>query len=733
MRKLFIFLIPALLLAVGSTLKAASPTPDEGMWLPLLIKRLNYDEMKKMGCKLTPEEIYSVNKSSLKDAIVQLGGFCTAEVVSDQGLILTNHHCGYDAIASHSTPEANYLDDGFWAASKEDEIPTPRLTVSFLVRMEDVTDRIISPTSGLPPEEVPAKMDEIIREIEAEASEEGKYRVEVKDMFYGNEYYLFVYETFRDIRLVGAPPSAVGKFGGDTDNWMWPRHTGDFSMFRIYAGPDNGPADYAEENKPYKPKHFLPINLRGLKEGDFNMIMGYPGSTDRFLTSFAIEAAHKTDNHDVIKIAGERLRIMKADMDKDEAIRIKLASSYASLSNTYKYYVGQTKGLDSRGLEDEKRAQEAEFTKWVNKDPKRKEEYGDVLSQIEQNYNSTKEISKLSNYMNIAGFGPGMVVYGIQYYRIMRTLEREEAKFEDVKPMLDNLQAGLDGHFDEYFAATDQKLLATTARLLYENLPAKFHPATFTGKFFTKKAKGDNTKEKFDNWAEAVFAKSFLVNKDRARAFTELSDVKKINKAIDKDPGMEYVNSIIDVFRTKLQMGMAQFSSTDEELMKSYTKGMMEMNKDKEFYPNANFTMRLTYGKVIPYIPRDAVAYKAFTTHEGILEKEIPGDEEFHVPQKLHDLLVEAKFGEYGENGKLPVCFLNDTDITGGNSGSPVINGEGHLVGIAFDGNWESMTSDLVFDPGTVRTISVDIRYVAFIIDKYAGARHLLDEMEVIQ
>lgn len=733
MRKPLIFLIPAFILAFGSMVQASSPSPDEGMWLPLLIKRLNYDEMQKMGCKLTPEEIYSVNKSSLKDAIVQLGGFCTAEVVSDQGLILTNHHCGFDAIASHSTPEANYLDDGFWAANHGEELHTPGLTVSFLNRMEDVTERILGPTSGLSPEEVPGKIQEMIIEIESEAGEDGKYRVEVKDMFYGNEYYLFVYETYRDIRLVGAPPSSVGKFGGDTDNWMWPRHTGDFSMFRIYAGPDNGPADYSPDNKPFKPKHFLPINLKGQKEGDFNMIMGYPGSTDRFLSSYAIEAAHNSDNHDIIKIAGERLEIMKKDMDKDEAVRIKLASAYASLSNTYKYYVGQTAGLDKRGLEDEKRELEQDFRDWVKKDKARKEEYGEVLSMIDKNYDSTKDISKLNNYMNIAGFGPGLVVYGIQYFRIKRTLEREDATIDDVKPMLDNLKTGLEGHFDEYFAATDQKLLSATARMIYEDLPAQYHPATFTGKFFTKKGKGDNTSEKFDNWAEGVFDKSFLVNKESAEAFVEMDDPKKMLKVLDKDPGMEYVLDIIDVFRSKLQMGMAQFSGNDEELMKAYTKGLMEMQTDKEFYPNANFTMRLTYGKVIPYIPRDAVAYKAFTTHEGILEKEVPGDEEFDVPKKLHDLLVKKDFGRYGEDGVLPVCFLNNTDITGGNSGSPVINGNGELVGVAFDGNWESMTSDLVFDEGTVRTISVDIRYVCFIVDKYAGARHLLDEMEIIE
>jgi hypothetical protein len=326
-----------------------------------------------------------------------------------------------------------------------------------------------------------------------------------------------------------------------------------------------------------------------------------------------------------------------------------------------------------------------------------------------------------------------MVAYGIQYFRLKRTLEREESTIDDVKPMLDNLKEGLDEHFEEYFTSTDQKLLSAMGRMIYEDLPAENHPSVFSGKFFTKKGKGSTNQEKFDNWASAVFAKSFLVDKSRAGEFLKIDNKKKLVKALDKDPGMEYVFSIIDLFRSKLQVGMAQFNGNDEELMKVYTKGLMEMQKDKEFYPNANFTMRLTYGKVIPYNPRDAVSYKSFTTHEGILEKEIPGDEEFDVPQKLHDLLVKKDFGRYGENGKLPVCFLNDTDITGGNSGSPVINGQGQLVGIAFDGNWESMTSDLVFDEATVRTISVDIRYVCFIIDKYAGARHLLDEMEIVE
>lgn len=722
------FLIVLLSLTFGLKTGFAAP-PDEGMWLPSLIKQLNIKEMKKLGCKLSAEDIYSTDKPSVKDAIVQLGGFCTAEVVSPQGLLLTNHHCAYDAIQTHSSVDHDYLTDGFWAKNKGEELHTPGLTVSFLQKIVDVTDKIMDAAASVGEADREIKIEETIGAIEAEASEEGIYKAQVKSMFMGNEYYLFVYETFRDIRLVGAPPSSIGKFGGDTDNWMWPRHTGDFSLLRVYAGADNKPADFADSNVPYKPKHFLPVSIKEKKEGDFAMIMGYPGSTDRYLTSYAIKQKYEGDNPDLIKLMDAKLKVMKANMDANDAVRIQLASDYASLANSYKYFLGQNRGLKSRGLIEERQAFEKKFTKWVNSNNDRKKEYGKVLEKIKNNYNSSNDLSRLNNYMNIAGFGSGMVVWGFQFYRLQRMMAANPDESSSWEPVLKMIQAGMEDHFKDYDKKTDMETFAAMTRLYKTDLPKEYHPKVYSeSKTFTKaKAKGDM--DKFDAYAKTVFEKSFLVDPAKAKAFLE----DPSSKVMDKDPGMEYVLSIIDIYRSKLAAGLTIFSSADESLMKSYMKGMREMKADKAFYPDANFTMRLTYGKVIPYDPRDAVAYKSFTSAEGILEKEVPGDEEFDVPAKLKQLIQSKDYGRYGKNGTLVTCFLTDNDITGGNSGSPVINGEGHLIGAAFDGNWESMTSDLVWDDDLVRTISVDSRYILFIIDKFAGAGHLVDEMTVVQ
>jgi hypothetical protein len=730
LKKPFLMLV-GLLFGLG--LYAGSPSsmpvpPNEGMWLPHLIKTLNFAEMQQMGFKLTADDIYSVNKSSLKDAVVQLGGFCTAEVVSPEGLLFTNHHCGYDAIATHSSVDHDYLTDGFWAMSKDQELPNEGLTVSFLQRIDDVTERINQAIAGLSEEEAEAKREEEIGKIEEEASEGESYRAEVKPMFNGNEYLLFVYEVFRDIRLVGAPPSSIGKFGGDTDNWMWPRQTGDFSILRVYAGPDNKPADYAAENVPYKPKHFLPISIKGLSEGDFAMTMGYPGSTDRYLSSYAIDFQYKNSNPLIVKILGDRLQIMKKDMDADPKIRIMLASSYASLANTYKYFLGQNRGLDRRGLIEERQAMEAEFTKWVNADKDRKAKYGDVLNQFKTNYEQSKDVLKLGSYLNMAGFAPGIVGYGIAYWRLGRTMEAKADDNSAWQPQVDALKEGLEAHFKEFNLHTDQNIFARMNELMYTDLPEAMHPSAYKDKLFTKaKAKGEMTR--FDAYAASMYKGTILCDAARCKAFLD----NPSKKALDADPGVQYVSSIIDLFRSQLAVGQGMFDAVNGANMKLYEAGLHEMNAQKKYYPDANFTMRVSYGKMIPYDPRDGVSYKAYTYGEGILEKEVKGDEEFDVPSKLHDLLAKKDFGRYGKNGQLPVCFLTDNDITGGNSGSPVINGSGQLIGLAFDGNWESMTGDLVYDPGVQRTISVDIRYVLFVIEKYAGATNLIKELTIVE
>lgn len=733
MLKKFIYLFLGVILSFQAGLKASAP--NEGMWLPLLIKQLNYGEMQKMGCKLTAEQIYSVNNASLKDAIAQLGGFCTAEVVSPEGLLLTNHHCAYDAIQTHSSKEKDYLANGFWAMNKGEELHTPGLTASFLIRMEDVTDRIMKAAESVGEADKEMKIQEEIGKIEEEAKEGNHYRSSVESMLYGNAYYLFVYETFRDVRLVGAPPSSIGKFGGDTDNWMWPRHTGDFSMLRVYAGPDNKPADYAAENVPLKPRHFLPVNIKGVKQGDFSMIMGFPGSTDRYLTSFAIKQAYENDNPDFVDVFGERLRVMKEDMDADRAVAIKLASDYASLANTYKYFQGQNLGLSRRGLIEERQAYESKFQAWVSKDAKRKDEYGKVLEGIQNNIQSNATLKHVSNYFNLSLFGTGFVgTTGFTFYRAVRTLEAGGGK-DAVMGMLNGAFEDLGKTFKDYNTATDQKVFASMLRMYRSEIPAEYHPDFFESKLFTKsKAKGNM--DQYDVYASKVFASSFLVSRDRIEATLaklESMDEAKIADFIKADPGVAYLNSVIDMYRKKILTGMAIYQGADEELMHVYMKGMREMESDKAFYPDANSTLRLTYGKVIPYDPRDGVTYKYTTTANGILEKEVPGDEEFDVHPKLKQLIQARDFGRYGHNGELTVCFLTDHDITGGNSGSPVIDGEGNLIGIAFDGNWESMTSDLVFDKDIVRTINVSAEYVLFVIDKFAGAGHLIKEMKVIE
>ncbi|HHG85519.1 MAG TPA: S46 family peptidase, partial [Bacteroidetes bacterium] len=641
----------------------------------------------------------------------------------------TNHHCGYDAIATHSSEEHDYLTDGFWARSYAEELPNEGLTVSFLVRIEDVTKKIDAAVAKAEEGQEEMAIQAAIGTIEAEATEGNDYRAQVKPMFDGNEHLLFIYEVYRDVRLVGAPPSSIGKFGGDTDNWMWPRHTGDFSVLRVYADKDNNPADYSEDNVPYKPKHYLPISIKGFKQGDFAMTLGYPGNTDRYLSSYAIEHAYKYDNPTIVKLLGERLDIMHKDMMASDKVRIGMASSYASLANTHKYFIGQNRGLTSRGLIEERQEFEKGFQKWATSDTKRKEKYGDVLNQFKENYASSREVLKLRMYMNFAGFGPQfMQSTGISAWRLKTMMGKEDADPESYAPMVERMKAGLDDAFEGYFGKTDQKVTAAMVRAMYKDLPEKFHPSIFSSKGFSK-AKAKGGKDRFDAYAAKMFATSILTNKARQKAFL----AKPSLKVLTKDMGVQYVESIINLYRNQLAMGNAMFEAVNGEAMKVYQAGMHEMMPNKKFYPDANSTMRMSYGTVLPYDPRDGVSYKTQTFAKGVLEKEKPGDEEFNVEPKLHDLFTAKDFGRYAQDGKLPLCFLTNNDITGGNSGSPVINGEGQLIGIAFDGNWESMTSDLVWDDDIVRTISVDIRYVLFVIEKYAGATNLIKELKIIE
>ncbi len=702
----------------------ANTPPDEGMWLPMLIKDYNYAEMQRLGCKLTPEQIYSVNNSSLKDAIVQLGGFCTAEIISDEGLILTNHHCAFDAIASQSTEEHNYLKDGFWAQNREQELNIEGLSVTFLVSMAEVSDRIFNLDKDENGDPNYFAIQEEIEKIKAENNEGGRYTVDVKEMFDGNAFYVFVYEIYNDIRLVGAPPSSIGKFGGDTDNWMWPRHTGDFSMLRIYSAADNSPADYSTANKPLKPRHSLPVSMKGIDEGDFTMVMGYPGGTSRYLTSYEVENLQKKEAPALVSLLEKRLQIMRSVMDRSETLEIENASTYASMSNSYKYYKGQLRGLNKFDLVGKKNIYEASLSSWINLDTDRKAKYGDMFSKFATVYSASNNLDTDIGVINIAGFAPDFVTsLGISIYRLERSLDSDDES--QLTAMKDIAREQGKEYFGSNKQEMDREIFKFALDALKNDVSSSSKPKMFYDKLYEKKAKGSNQR-----FVDLVMKKSILGNEAKLKKFLK----KPKQKTLDKDLGVLYVNSLIEMFRNQIQPGQMERENQLSELKGLYMQAVQEKEASKIYYPDANFTMRLTYGTVKSYDSWEGKTYETFTSADQILDKYKAGDAEFDVPEKLRTLISAKDFGDYARgDGKLPVCFLHNTDITGGNSGSPVINGDGHLIGIAFDGNWESMTSDLFWQDEYVRTISVDIRYVLFIIDKFAGASHLLDEMNLVK
>ena len=696
---------------------------DEGMWLPLLIERLNYVDMQKEGLKLTAEEIYSINHSSLKDAIIQFGNGCTGEMISSQGLVLTNHHCGYGAIQSHSTIEHDYLADGFWAMNLKEELPNEGLTARFLVRIEDVTVRVLEGLNDQMTEsERNSKISELSKVIQSEATQGTGYDARVASFFNGNEFYLFVYEVFRDVRLVGAPPSSIGKFGADTDNWMWPRHTGDFSLFRVYAGPDGKPATYSDENIPMKPRHHLPVSLDGYEKGDFAMIMGYPGSTDRYLTSWGVNLAVEISNPTIVKIRGKKLDIMRKDMDADREVAIKYASKYAGISNYWKYFIGQTRGLKRLKVLEDKQKIESEFQAWVNADPTRTEKYGKVLSDIESAYKTYGEYT-LQRWYFIESVMRGAEVMTLaqSFTGLGNELGEKTPSQEKMTRMKEALGKSVERHFKNYNRPTDVKLLSAMLQMYYENVPVQQQPEAF--RQMVEKNKGD-----FKVLADRIFARSIFADEAKVRAFLE----KPSLKVLKKDPAYTLSVMMVEKYREN-QKNLNAANEMLERGNRLFVAGLREMQPERKFYPNANSTMRLTYGKVLDYYPADAIHYNYVTTLKGVMEKEDPDNWEFVVPAKLKALYEKKDFGPYAmDNGQMPVAFLSTTDITGGNSGSPVINGKGELIGLAFDGNWEAMSGDIAFEPELQRTISVDIRYVLFIIDKYAGAKNIINELTLV-
>ncbi len=705
---------------------------NEGMWLPLLIKRLNHVDMQKCGLQLTAEEIYSVNNSSLKDAIVALGGgFCTGEIISGEGLMLTNHHCGFGTIQANSTTENDYLTDGFWAMNKEQEIPAD-FGVWFLDRMDDVTDIVLNGvTDEMKEGERTALIQQNIAALKAkESAEKGDdFRLQIKSFYYGNEYYMFKYNVFNDVRLVGAPPSSIGKYGGDTDNWMWPRHTGDFSMFRVYANKNNKPAEFAKDNVPYKPKHHLPVSIAGVEEGDYAMIMGYPGSTDRYLTSYGVQDAVSVEQPARVLIRRTKLDIMEEGMNKKQKVRIQYASKHASTSNYWKYFVGQSAQLVKNNVYAKKKAIEDSYLKWANTDKVRAAKYGNAITLIEEAYNKNKQYTLPNVYFEEAIFqGPDVFSFVMGNLGFRSEMKGALASEDEgkIKAAKNGIKEAAPAYFKDYNQEIDENLLASMLEMFYTNVDAAYHPATLTE--IKTKYKGD-----FKSFAKKYYSKSPFASEEKLTIWLD----KFSKKTVEKDPIYNLMNEFIEIYIQQIIMPQQLSAESLAKGMRLFVDGTKQMNQDKAYASDANSTMRVTYGNVLAYDGADAIHYSHITTLEGVMQKEVITENknhEFYVPKKLKDLFNSKDYGQYAmKDGRLPVGFLSNNDITGGNSGSPVINAKGQLIGTAFDGNWEAMSGDIYFEPNIQRTISVDIRYTLFIIDKYAGAGHLVKEMTLVK
>ncbi len=716
MKKLLSVLI-ILVLSFGFKAKA-----DEGMWLLPLIEKLNIGKMTELGLKLSAEDIYSLNKASLKDAIVIFGGGCTGEIVSSQGLILTNHHCGYGQIQAHSSVEHDYLRDGFWAMSKEEELANPNLSVTFLVRIEDVSAQILA---NVKPEmsetERTAAISEARQIIEKKAVEGNNYRAQVGSFYGGNYFYLLVYERFNDVRLVGAPPSSIGKYGSDTDNWEWPRHTGDFSVFRVYTAPDGKPAAYSKENVPMKPKKYLNVSIKELNKNDYAMILGYPGRTNRYMTSFEVNEQLQITHPDRIKIRGIKQDIWMEDMKSDQRINIQYSAKYFGSSNYWKYSIGQKGGLERLNVKEKKEELEKEFNIWVNATSDRKAKYGESLNMIKNSIEGRAEYYNALQYLNECIQGCELI--GLYQVALSVIPVLKSGDNQKISEMSTQTKTRISDFYKDYNPSTDQKSMKAMLKLYRSDVPEKFHP-DFYKNVVDKKFKGN-----IDKFVDDLFAKSIFSSEAKLVNFLN----KPVLKTIENDPVFLTTASIYKI-AAEVSKGSGQYDAALATGKRLWIAALMEMAPEKTLYPDANSTMRLSYGSIQDYDPKDAVTYKYFTTLQGVVDKYKPNDYEFDLPKRLLELNSKKEYGRYGSSkGYMPVCFLTTNDITGGNSGSPVMNANGELIGLAFDGNWEAMSGDIAFEPALQRTIVVDIRYVLWVMDIYAGAKHLVDEMTVIQ
>lgn len=699
---------------------------DEGMWIPMLLENMNEKDMSRLGMRITASDIYDINNSSMKDAIFLFGGGCTASAISAEGLLLTNHHCGYGAIQRLSTIENDMLTNGFWAVGRQDELYCPGLTVTRLVKMEDVTAAALSGVTDDLTEEARAEIiEKNIKEIKDEATKDTHYEAVVKPFFYGNQYYLFVNEIFKDIRLVGAPPSSIGNFGGDSDNWMWPRHTGDFSLFRIYSNQNNQPAEYSEDNVPYKPLYVLPISIKGVEENDFTFVFGFPGRTEEYLPSYAIEMITQIQNPTRINLRRQKLDIYESFMTQDELVKLQYSNKQKGLANAWKKWIGENNGIQKLNGIDKKKEYELRFQQWIDQSAERKEKYGNILSKLKDTYEILGGLQLEFSYLLEAGLDIEIVKVARMTFGLKNLSEKEETTQDEIQKEIEKSKKQLLAFYKDYHQPIDRQIFISMLQNYRKAIETKKSPAVFD--IIDKKFKGD-----ISLYADYVFKKSMFANRTTAISFVENFKLSRLKRLI-KDPGFQLANGLMDHYRNQLMPALSKTNSDKDSLMRLYMRAQMEFEPERRFYPDANSTLRVAYGSVKSFYPRDAVFYEKQTTIEGIMEKEDPKNEDYIVDGRLKTLYQTKDFGRYAHNGTLPICFIASNHTTGGNSGSPVFNGNGQLVGLNFDRVWEGTMSDLMFDPEQCRNIMLDMRYCLFLIDKYAGARHLLDEMIVIE
>ncbi|MDQ3111626.1 MAG: S46 family peptidase [Bacteroidota bacterium] len=737
------FLIPffLLFLAPSSILRA-----DEGMWLPILLDQLNIANMQATGFKLTAEDIYSVNKSSMKDAVVQFGGGCTAELISGKGLILTNHHCGYGSIQSHSSVEHNYLDKGFWAMNQSEELPCPGLTSTFIVSMEDVTAKVLAGVTDAMNETERAKTIELNSKILEKENTKNGLDAMVRAFYYGNVYYMFMTQTFKDIRMVGAPPQQIGNFGGDSDNWMWPRQTGDFSLFRIYADKNNNPAEYSADNVPYTPKHFFKINANGVGENDFTMVYGFPGKTTEYLSSWGVSLIANVSDPVKVGLRTQRIGIMEEEMHKTEVVKIQYAAKRNGTANAWKKWQGEAKGLKDNNVVAKKQAREAEFQKRVDADPAKKVKYGTLLPQMQTAYSTLEPWQKSVDLLSEGCFSVEIVGFARPYLRLVELSQKPNPDAAEIARQVASLKAAIPGYFKNYNVTVDKRI----AVALFSTVDQQMSQPYYTIEIFDKnhnalkksysdkppvfamvktKYKGD-----FGKYFDMVFAKTIFTDSARLMALLRnytASDYKKLVK----DPAFVLTKEISDYFYSST---LPQYTKANDEvsrLNRLYMAAQMEVFKDQKFYPDANSTLRVAYGKIDDYSPRDGLNYNWFCTLDGVMQKEDATTFDYVVPAKLHELWVNKDYGTYADkkDGKIHTTFIASNHTTGGNSGSPVLDANGNLIGTNFDRVWEGTMSDVNYDPSICRNIALDVRYTLFIIDKFAGAGYLLNEMVFVK